>query len=53
VAGWRFGDFVFHSDHDHISNLTRARQAGWCESLDTGEALVELLRDLRARRIIP
>jgi nucleoside-diphosphate-sugar epimerase len=53
VAGWRFGDFVFHSDHDHISNLTRARKAGWCESLDTGEALVELLRGLRAQRIIP
>lgn len=53
VAGWRFGDFVFHSDYDHASNLTRARQAGWCESLDTGEMLVERLRDLRARRIIP
>ena len=53
VAGWRFGDFVFHSDYDHISNLTRARQAGWCESLDTGEVIVELLRDLRAQRIIP
>ena len=53
IAGWRFGDFVFHSGNDHISNLTRARQAGWCESLDTGEVLVELLRDLRAQRIIP
>jgi hypothetical protein len=53
AVGWGFGDFVFHSDYDHISNLTRARQAGWCESLDTGEVLVELLRDLRARRIIP
>ena len=53
IAGWRFGDFVFHSDYDHVSNLTRARQAGWCESLDTGEVLVELLRELRAQRIIP
>ena len=53
VAGWRFGDFVFRSDYDHISNLTLARQAGWCESLDTGEVLVGLLQDLRAQRIIP
>ena len=53
VAGWRFGDFVFHSDYDHISNLTRARQAGWCESLDTAEVLTGLLRDLRAQRVIP
>ena len=48
IAGWRSGGFAFHSDYDHTSNLTRARQAGWCEGLDTGEVLVELLRDLRA-----
>ncbi len=47
------GDFVFHSDYDHISNLTHARQAGWCESLDTGDVLVELLPDPRVQRIEP
>jgi len=50
---WRFGDFVFGSDYDHVSNLTQARQAGWCESIDTTQVMVELLRDLRQRRIVP
>lgn len=53
LASWGFGDFVFASDYDHISNLTRARQAGWCESLDTETALVEQLRALRRDRVVP
>jgi nucleoside-diphosphate-sugar epimerase len=53
LASWPFGDFVFASDYDHISNLTRARQAGWCESLDTEVALVEQLRALRRERVVP
>lgn len=53
LASWRFGDFVFGSDYDHISNLTRARQAGWTESLDTATVLIERLRELRAKRIVP
>lgn len=50
---WRFGDFVFASDYDHTSNLTRARQARWCESLDTETALVGQLRVLREQRVVP
>jgi len=53
LASWRFGDFVFASDYDHISNLTRVRQAGWCESLDTETALVEQLQALRRSRVVP
>jgi nucleoside-diphosphate-sugar epimerase len=53
LASWRFGDFVFASDYDHISNLTRARQAGWHESLDTEIMLVDRLRGLREARIVP
>jgi len=53
LASWRFGDFVFASDYDHISNLTRARQAGWCESLDTETALVGQLQTLREQRVVP
>jgi nucleoside-diphosphate-sugar epimerase len=53
LASWRFGDFVFASNYDHISNLTRARQAGWCESLDTEAALIGQLRALRRERVVP
>jgi len=53
LASWRFGDFVFASDYDHISNLTRARQAGWCEGLDTETALIQQLRSLRQERLVP
>ena len=53
VVSWKFGDFVFHSGYDHISNMTRARQAGWCEALDTEQMLIELLKELRTARVVP
>jgi nucleoside-diphosphate-sugar epimerase len=53
LTNWAFADFVFGCDYDQISDLTRIRQAGWTNDIDTIETYLDLLVDLRLRRIIP
>ena len=53
LVDWRFADFVYGSDYDHISSMTRARQAGWTKVVDTEEMILRKLGELRDRRIIP
>ena len=53
IAAWGFGDFVFGSDYDIVSDMGKARRAGFCESVDTEEMFLRLLAGFRAERIIP
>ncbi|MEI7968082.1 MAG: SDR family oxidoreductase [Betaproteobacteria bacterium] len=53
LAGWGFADFVFGSSWDIISDVGKARRAGFAESVDSEEMLLRLLAGFRADRIIP
>jgi len=53
VAAWSYGDFVFGLEHDIASSTTRLRQAGFCEALDTEDALLRQLTQYREARILP
>ena len=53
IAGWAFGDFVFGSDYDIISDMGKARRAGFCESVDSEQMFLDLFARFRAERIIP
>jgi nucleoside-diphosphate-sugar epimerase len=53
LVNWAFGDFVFNSDFDIMSSMTKARQYGWTEVLDTETMLIRSFDRLRAQRIIP
>ncbi|MCW5620339.1 MAG: SDR family oxidoreductase [Burkholderiales bacterium] len=53
LAGWAFGDFVFGSDYDIISDMGKARRAGFCESLDSEQMFLDLFTQFRAARVIP
>jgi len=53
LAGWAFGDFVFGSDYDIVSDMGKARRAGFCESLDTEQMFLDLFARFRAARVIP
>ena len=53
LTNWRFADFVLACDYDQISAMTKARKAGWNEDVDSEAAYLELLGELRTRRIIP
>jgi nucleoside-diphosphate-sugar epimerase len=53
LVDWRWGDFVFGSDFDNVSSTVRLRRSGFAECLDSEDAYLAALGDLRARGIIP
>lgn len=53
VAAWPFGDYVFGSDWDVLSNLTKSRQHGFHDVVDSEEMFVRLLGQFRRDRIVP
>ena len=53
LAAWAFGDFVFASDYDIVSDLGRIRRLGFTETVDSEEMFIRLLGEFRAERIIP
>jgi nucleoside-diphosphate-sugar epimerase len=53
IAAWKFGDFVFSMEWDIVSDMVKARSAGWCEALDTEEMFLRLFGEFRQNRIIP
>jgi hypothetical protein len=53
IAAWKFGDFVFSAEWDVVSDMVKARGAGWCEALDTEEMFLRLFGEFRQNKIIP
>jgi nucleoside-diphosphate-sugar epimerase len=53
LASWRFGDYVFATDWDVISSLTKSRQGGFHDIVDSEAMFLRLFRQLREERIIP
>ncbi|WP_371778808.1 SDR family oxidoreductase [Streptosporangium subroseum] len=53
VSSWAFGDFVFSWDYDMFADGSKARRFGFHEYVDTEAMFLDILGDLRRRRIIP
>ena len=53
VSSWRFGDFVFAWDYDMFADGSKARRFGFHEFVDTERMFLDILTDLRQRKIIP
>lgn len=53
AVGWGFGDFIFNTEFDVVSDLTKLRQHGCQDILRTEEGLLRTLKDLQAKRVIP
>jgi nucleoside-diphosphate-sugar epimerase len=53
VVAWPFGDYVFNCNWDVMSNVTKSRQHGFHEIVDSEEMFVRLLARFRAERIVP
>jgi nucleoside-diphosphate-sugar epimerase len=53
VVAWPFGDYVFGCNWDVMSSLTKARQFGFYEVVDSEQMFVDLLARFRAERIVP
>ena len=53
VVAWPFGDYVFNTSWDVMSNVTKCRQHGFHEVVDSEEMFVRLLTQFREQRIVP
>ncbi len=53
LAAWPFGDFVFGSDYDIVSDTGKVRRAGFGECMDTEQMFLDLFGRLRGARVIP
>ena len=53
VVAWPFGDYVFKCNWDVMSSLTKTRQFGFHEVVDSADMFVRLLGRFRAARIVP
>lgn len=53
VVAWPFGDYVFNCNYDVMTNVTKSRQHGFHEVVDSEEMFVRLLQLFRAERIVP
>jgi nucleoside-diphosphate-sugar epimerase len=53
AVGWGFGDFVFKSEFDLVSDMSKIRLAGFTETVDTAEALIAAIRRQQTARVIP
>ena len=53
LAAWPFADYVFGTDWDVMSSLTKLRRAGFHEIIDSHEMFESLLRRFRDEQIVP
>jgi nucleoside-diphosphate-sugar epimerase len=53
AVGWGFGDFVFHAAFDVVSDMGKIRRAGFTETVDSADALINAIRRLQQARALP
>jgi nucleoside-diphosphate-sugar epimerase len=53
VVAWPFGDYVFNCNWDVMSNVTKSRQHGFHDVVDSEEMFVRLLRRFRNEKVVP
>ena len=53
LVGWGFGDFIFNTEFDMISDMAKIRRAGFNETVDNGECLVAAIRSLQQKKVLP
>jgi len=53
LVAWPFADYVFSVDWDVISSMTKAREHGFIDVVDSEEMFVRLLTKMRREKIVP
>ncbi len=53
LVRWEYGDFVFTPEYDIISSMTKARQFGFTEVIDSEDMFLRQFDELREHKIIP
>ncbi len=53
LVGWAFGDFIFHTETDVISDVNKIHGAGFGERMESRHSLLAALDSLRRQRVLP
>jgi hypothetical protein len=53
LVGWAFGDFVFHTETDVISDVNKIHRVGFTERMDSSISLIGALDSLKRKRVLP
>jgi hypothetical protein len=53
LTNWDYLDMALGNSYDQMSSITKIRQAGWNNSLDTENTIVNQIQKLRDIKIIP
>ena len=53
LVGWSFGDFIFHTETDVISDVNKINEYGFTERLSSTVSLLSALDSLKRQRILP
>jgi nucleoside-diphosphate-sugar epimerase len=53
LVGWPFGDFIFNTEFDMISDMNKIRRAGFTEVVNNEEIIIAALKRLGEKGLIP
>jgi hypothetical protein len=53
LVGWAFGDFIFHTETDVISDVNKIYEHGFTERLNSTTSLLQAIDSLKRQRILP
>jgi nucleoside-diphosphate-sugar epimerase len=53
LVAWPFGDFIFNTEFDMISDMGKIRRAGFTEAVRNEDTVIGALERLRARKVLP
>jgi hypothetical protein len=53
IVSWAYGDIVFSTGHDIISDMGKARRFGFHEVVDTEQMFLDVFETYRRNRVIP
>jgi nucleoside-diphosphate-sugar epimerase len=53
LVGWPFGDFIFHTESDVISNVNKIYEFGFTERMDSAKSLIAAIDSLKRQKVLP
>jgi nucleoside-diphosphate-sugar epimerase len=53
LVGWGFGDFIFRTESDVISDVNKIYRYGFTERMDSSASLIAALDSLRRKKVLP
>lgn len=53
LVGWPFGDFIFHTESDVISDVNKIYEFGFTERVNSTKSLIAAIDSLKRQRVLP